>query len=42
MKASKACKDDSSVPDFVGLQVNEWLQELKSKKEEPTTPDQPE
>lgn len=32
-KVSNACKDDSSVPDFVGSQVAEWLKELEDKKE---------
>ena len=32
MKASKACGDDNSVPDFVGDQVQEWLKELAQKK----------
>ena len=27
-KVQKACKNDSSVPDFVGSQVNDWLTEL--------------
>ena len=28
-----ACKTDSSVPEFVGLQVEEWLKEIEEKKE---------
>lgn len=34
MKVQGACKTDSSVPDFVGSQVNEWLKELIVKKDE--------
>jgi hypothetical protein len=34
LKLSKACKDDNSVPDFVGSQVNDWLNELKVKETE--------
>ena len=30
-KISKACKDDKSVPDDVGAQVNSWLAELNEK-----------
>jgi len=30
-KVKKACKEDDSVPDFVGSQVTEWLQELQEK-----------
>eukprot|EP00347_Sterkiella_histriomuscorum_P002673 403367240 len=30
-KVSKACDEDSSVPDFVGLQVGDWLKELQDK-----------
>lgn len=30
-KVSRACDNDSSVPDFVGSQVNEWLKELQEK-----------
>jgi len=29
-----ACKNDSSVPEFVGLQVQEWLKEIEEKKDE--------
>jgi hypothetical protein len=29
MKVQRACETDSSVPDFVGAQVDEWLKELK-------------
>ena len=32
LKVQKACADDKSVPDFVGLQVNEWMQELNDKR----------
>jgi hypothetical protein len=38
MKVSSACKDDNSVPDFVGSQVTEWLKELEVKKEQQETP----
>ena len=31
-KVQKACADDKSVPDFVGLQVNQWMQELNDKR----------
>lgn len=30
-KVSRACDEDSSVPNFVGPQVNEWLKELVEK-----------
>lgn len=30
-KVQKACKEDSSVPDFVGSQVQDWLKELQEK-----------
>lgn len=30
-KVSRACNEDSSVPDFVAPQVNEWLKELAEK-----------
>ena len=30
-KLQKACKEDSSVPDVVGMQVNDWLKELVAK-----------
>ncbi len=30
-KVQKACEWDTSVPDFVGSQVNEWLKELQEK-----------
>lgn len=30
-KVQKACKNDSSVPDFVGSQVHDWLTELQEK-----------
>ena len=30
-KVQKACGEDSSVPDFVGSQVSEWLKELQEK-----------
>lgn len=30
-KVSRACDQDSSVPDFVAPQVNEWLKELAEK-----------
>jgi hypothetical protein len=35
-KVQNSCKNDSSVPDFVAPQVNEWLKELieKGKLEE--------
>ena len=33
MKVQKACNTDSSVPDFVGSQVSEWLKELDEKKQ---------
>ena len=32
-KVMAACKTDSSVPEFVGLQVEEWLKEIEEKKE---------
>lgn len=28
-----ACKTDNTVPEFVGLQVKEWLQEIEEKNE---------
>ena len=30
-KVKNACANDSSVPDFVGSQVEEWLNEFKEK-----------
>ena len=33
-KVMTACKSDSSVPEFVGLQVQEWLKEMEEKKDE--------
>jgi hypothetical protein len=30
-KVQRACENDSSVPDFVAPQVNEWLNELAQK-----------
>lgn len=30
-KVSRACDEDSSVPNFVAPQVNEWLKELIEK-----------
>jgi len=30
-KVQRACNDDSSVPDFVGSQVEDWLKELQEK-----------
>jgi hypothetical protein len=35
-KVMTACKSDSSVPEFVGLQVQEWLKEMEEKKDETT------
>ena len=35
LKVSKACKTDSSVPDFVGPQIEDWLKELNQKQEQP-------
>lgn len=32
MKVQNACKQDSSVPDFVGSQVDTWMQELIAKQ----------
>ena len=31
-KIQVACQNDSDVPDFVGAQVGEWLQELDDKQ----------
>ena len=32
-KVQKACADDKNgVPDFVGLQVDQWMKELEDKK----------
>ena len=32
MKVQKACENDKSVPAFVGLQVDQWMQELNDKR----------
>ena len=31
-KVQTACSNDKSVPDFVGLQVGEWLKEMDAEK----------
>ncbi|CDW91757.1 UNKNOWN [Stylonychia lemnae] len=33
-KVQKACNTDDSLPDFIGAQVQDWLQELEQKKVE--------
>ena len=35
-KVQKACGDDSSLPDFIGLQVNDWIKELEVKQQPPS------
>ena len=38
-KVQKACADDKSVPQFVGLQVDDWLKEINDKQDAPVTAD---